>query len=99
MRDTGTAATQSQEKANLIRAEYEKRLNTLQAELKKLEAAKMEHLKLLRNQSHNEKQLKTLEHNLVEMKKQKVKPQHYCVFCITGVTAVQFCTLPINEIL
>jgi len=68
----GNAATQSQEQANLIRAEYEKRLSSLQAELRKLEAAKMEHLRLLRNQSHNEKQLKALEHNLVEMKKQKV---------------------------
>ena len=95
MRDcgcAGTAATQSQEKANLIRAEYEKRLNAMQAELRKLEAAKMEHLRLLRNQSQNEKQLKALEHNLVEMKKQKVTP--YCMFHISGAATSQRCILP-----
>ena len=70
--DAGNAETQSQEKANLIRADYEKRLGSMQLELRKLEAAKMEHLKLLRNQSHTEKQLKTFEHSLSEMKKLKV---------------------------
>lgn len=73
--DVGNAETQSEEKANLIRAEYEKRLCSMQAELRKLEAAKMEHLKLLRNQSHTEKQLKAYEHDLAEMKKLKVKPE------------------------
>jgi len=45
----------------------------MQGELRKLEAAKMEHLKLLRNHSHTEKQLKAYEHDLSEMKKLKVK--------------------------
>jgi len=45
----------------------------MQGELRKLEAAKMEHLKLLRNHSHTEKQLKAYEHDLAEMKKLKVK--------------------------
>ena len=70
--DAGNAESQSQEKANHIRAEYEKRLSSMQAELRKLEAAKMEHLKLLRNQSHTEKQLKAYEHDLSELKKLKV---------------------------
>jgi len=70
--DAGNAETQSEEKANHIRVEYEKRLSTLQVELRKLEAAKMEHLKLLRNQSHTEKQLKAYEQSLSEMKKLKV---------------------------
>jgi len=74
MNDAGNAETQSQEKTNHIRAEYEKRLSALQAELRKLESAKMEHLKLLRNQSQAEKQLKACEHDLFEMKKLKVKP-------------------------
>jgi len=42
----------------------------------------MEHMKLLRNQTHTEKMLKTYEHDLLEMKKVKVKPQlmNDCVF-------------------
>jgi len=54
----------------------------MQSELRKLEAAKMEHMKLLRNQTHTEKMLKTYEHDLLEMKKVKVKPQlmNDCVF-------------------
>jgi len=73
----GNAETQSQEKANHIRAEYEKRLVTMQTELSKLEFAKMEYMKLLRNQSHTEKQLKTLEHDLSEMKKLRVRTYSY----------------------
>ncbi len=41
-------------------------------ELKKLQAAKKEHAKLLRNQAHYEKQLKTLQRDLADMKKMKV---------------------------
>jgi len=74
--DAGDAETQSEEKANHVRVEYEKRLSSMQVELRKLEAAKMEHLKLLRNQSHTEKQLKAYEHDLSEMKKLKVQ-LHY----------------------
>lgn len=44
----------------------------MQNELRKLEAAKKEHAKVLRNQSHYEKQFKTLQHDLAEMKKLKV---------------------------
>ena len=45
----------------------------MQTELKKLNAAKKEHAKLIRNNSHTEKQLKTLQHELAEMKKTKVR--------------------------
>lgn len=41
-------------------------------DLKKMQTAKKEHAKLVKNQSHYEKQLKTLQHELLEMKKTKV---------------------------
>ena len=44
----------------------------MQNELKKFKAAQKEHAKLVKNQSHYEKQLKTLQHELGEMKKTKV---------------------------
>ena len=44
----------------------------MQSDLKKLQAAKKEHAKMLRNQSHYEKQLKSLQRDLGEMKKLKV---------------------------
>lgn len=37
-----------------------------------MQAAKKEHAKLVKNQSHYEKQLRTLQHELAEMKKTKV---------------------------
>lgn len=42
-----------------------------------MQAAKKEHAKLVKNQSHYEKQLKTLQHEMGEMKKTKVsmKPE------------------------
>lgn len=68
----GDVESHSQEQANKVREEFEKKLNDMQNELKKLEAAKKEHTKLIRNQSHYEKQFKTLQHDLSEMKKLKV---------------------------
>lgn len=52
---------------------YQQKLNTLQQELKKLQEAKKEHAKLIRNQAVHEKQLKTYQHELQEMKRIKVK--------------------------
>jgi kinesin family protein 4/21/27 len=44
-----------------VKVEFEKKLTGLQNDLKKLQAAKKEHAKMLKNQSHYEKQLKTLQ--------------------------------------
>jgi len=68
----GDVESHSQEKANKVREEYEKKLNDMQNELKKLEAAKKEHAKMIRNQSHYDKQFKALQNDLSEMKKLKV---------------------------
>ena len=68
----GNVESQSDEKAKKVREEYERKLNDMQNELKKLEAAKHEHSKMIRNQSHYEKQFKSLQHDLSEMKKLKV---------------------------
>jgi len=44
----------------------------MQSELKKLQAAKREHTKLLRNQTHYETQLTTLRNDLANLKQLKV---------------------------
>jgi len=44
----------------------------MQTELKKLQAAKREHTKLLRNQTHYETQLRTLRGDLASLKQLKV---------------------------
>jgi len=44
----------------------------MQTELKKLQAAKREHAKLLRNQTHYETQLRTLRNDLASLKQLKV---------------------------
>ncbi len=62
----------SQEKAKKIKQQYEKKLNDMQSELKKLQAAKREHAKLVKNQAVYERQLKTLQRDLSDMKKTKV---------------------------
>ena len=59
-----------------VKTEYEKKLTSMQSELKKVLAAKREHAKMLRNQSHYEKQLKSLQRDLGEMKKMKVWGTH-----------------------
>jgi len=48
----------------------------------------MEHMKLLRNQSHTEKQLKAFEHDLSEMKKLKVKACT-CMLHKSNITALK----------
>ena len=61
------------EKTKKVKTEYEKKLSALQLELKKMQAARKEHAKMVKNNSHTEKQLKTLQHELTEMKKTKVR--------------------------
>lgn len=68
----GTMESCTEDKAKKIKAEYEKKLSTMNKELHKLQAAQKEHARLLKNQSQYEKQLKKLQQEVVEMKKTKV---------------------------
>lgn len=45
----------------------------MRSEMQKLQAARKEHQQLLKNQSHHEKQITTLQRELGDMKKEKVK--------------------------
>ena len=60
------------EQTKKVKEQFERKINDMTNELKKFKAAQKEHEKLVRNQSHYEKQLKTLQHELGEMKKTKV---------------------------
>ena len=68
----GQVESHSAEQVQKVKSEYEKKLSSMQGELKKVQAAKKEHAKLLKNQTHYEKQLKTLQKDLGELKKIKV---------------------------
>ncbi len=73
---TGSVETVSEEKAKKVKQQYEKKLNDMQSELKKLQAAKREHAKLVKNQAVYERQLKTLQRDLSDMKKTKVRVKY-----------------------
>lgn len=60
------------DKAKNIREKYQRKLNELQSELKKFQEAKKDHAKLLRNQVVYERQLRTYQQDLQEMKRTKV---------------------------
>ncbi|XP_048879697.1 kinesin-like protein KIF21B isoform X1 [Brienomyrus brachyistius] len=62
----------TEEKANKIKADYEKRLKEMNRDLLKLQAAQKEHARLLKNQSRYERELKKLQGEVAEMKKAKV---------------------------
>ncbi|KPP61259.1 hypothetical protein Z043_120665, partial [Scleropages formosus] len=62
----------TEEKANKIKSEYEKRLKEMNRDLLKLQAAQKEHARLLKNQSRYERELKKLQAEVAEMKKAKV---------------------------
>ena len=68
------------ENKNNVKAEYQKKLNDLQSEVKKLTAAKKEHAKLLKNKSDSDRQLRALQSDLAGMKKTKV------TFCCSFLT-------------
>ncbi|XP_038125257.1 kinesin-like protein KIF21A isoform X2 [Cyprinodon tularosa] len=63
----------TEDKARKMKAEYEKKLSVMNKELQKLQSAQKEHARLLKNQSHYEKQLKKLQLDVTEMKKTKVR--------------------------
>lgn len=69
---TGTMECYTEEKANKIKADYEKRLREMNRDLQKLQAAQKEHARLLKNQSRYERELKKLQAEVAEMKKAKV---------------------------
>lgn len=63
----------TEEKANKIRADYEKRLREMNRDLQKLQLAQREHARLLKNQSRYERELRKLQGELSDMKKAKVR--------------------------
>lgn len=71
----GTMECYTEEKANKIKADYEKRLQEMHRDLQKLQAAQKEHARLLRNQTRYERELKRLQAEVAEMKKAKVGPR------------------------
>ncbi|XP_034529948.1 kinesin-like protein KIF21A isoform X2 [Notolabrus celidotus] len=72
LHNMGSVETGTEEKAKKIRAEYERKLSSMNKELQKLQSAQKEHARLLKNQSQYEKQLKKLQLDVTEMKKTKV---------------------------
>ncbi|XP_030275332.1 kinesin-like protein KIF21B isoform X7 [Sparus aurata] len=62
----------TEEKANRIKQEYEKRLKEMNRDLLKLQAAQKEHARLLKNQGRYERELKKLQLEVNDMKKAKV---------------------------
>lgn len=62
----------TEEKANRIKQEYEKRLKEMNRDLLKLQTAQKEHTRLLKNQDRYERELKKLQLEVNEMKKAKV---------------------------
>nr|XP_002732855.2 PREDICTED: kinesin-like protein KIF21A-like [Saccoglossus kowalevskii] len=73
LHNLGSIESHSQEKAHKIKEEYEKKIRKMKDELKKLDVAQKEHAKLLRHKSQYERQMKTLSHELDEMKKSKTR--------------------------
>ncbi|KAG7267889.1 hypothetical protein CRUP_033015 [Coryphaenoides rupestris] len=53
LHNMGSVETCTEEKAKKVKAEYEKRLSSMNKELQKLQSAQKEHARLLKNQSHN----------------------------------------------
>ncbi|XP_063164045.1 kinesin-like protein KIF21A isoform X6 [Candoia aspera] len=73
LQNLGSVESCSEEKAKKIKTEYEKKLQSMNKELQRLQAAQKEHARLLKNQSQYEKQLKKLQQDVTEMKKTKVR--------------------------
>ena len=69
---TASQTNQPTEKERKVRDEYERKLSEMQKEMKRLQLAKKEHARLIRNQTEHENQVKTLKNDLQEMKRAKV---------------------------
>ncbi|XP_044588252.1 kinesin-like protein KIF21A isoform X6 [Cotesia glomerata] len=61
------------EKVKKLRDEYEKKLTSLQKEMRILQSAKKEHARLLKNQTQSQMRLKSLHKELQDMKHAKVE--------------------------
>ncbi|XP_029901602.1 kinesin-like protein KIF21A isoform X3 [Myripristis murdjan] len=72
LHNMGSVESCTEEKAKKIKAEYERKLSSMNKELQKLQSAQKEHARLLKNQTQYEKQLKKLQQDVTEMKKTKV---------------------------
>ncbi|XP_040841362.1 kinesin-like protein KIF21B isoform X3 [Ochotona curzoniae] len=72
LQNLSTMECYTEEKANKIKADYEKKLREMNRDLQKLQAAQKEHARLLKNQSRYERELKKLQAEVAEMKKAKV---------------------------
>ncbi|XP_061815741.1 kinesin-like protein KIF21A isoform X2 [Nerophis lumbriciformis] len=72
LHNMGSVETCTEEKAKKIKAEYERKLSSMNKEMQKLQSAQKEHARLLKNQSQYEKQLRRLQQDVTEMKKTKV---------------------------
>ncbi|KAJ6666435.1 hypothetical protein lerEdw1_000710 [Lerista edwardsae] len=73
LQNLGSVESCSEEKAKKIKSEYEKKLQSMNKELQRLQVAQKEHARLLKNQSQYEKQLRKLQQDVTEMKKTKVR--------------------------
>ncbi|XP_069800719.1 kinesin-like protein KIF21B isoform X2 [Dendropsophus ebraccatus] len=71
LRELSSMECYTEEKANKIRADYEKRLREMNRDLQKLQIAQREHARLLKNQSRYERELRKLQGELSDMKKAK----------------------------
>ncbi|XP_056413585.1 kinesin-like protein KIF21B isoform X2 [Hyla sarda] len=71
LRELSSMECYTEEKANKIRADYEKRLREMNRDLQKLQLAQREHAHLLKNQSRYERELRKLQGELSDMKKAK----------------------------
>ncbi|KAG1668931.1 Kinesin-like protein KIF21A [Nymphon striatum] len=69
----GSKSAGTDDKAKKIKIEYQKKLNNLQNDMKKMQSAKKEHARLLRSQLEYERQLRTLKNEVSEMKRMKVQ--------------------------
>lgn len=84
---------ETNEKVKKVKDEFEKKLLMLQRDLKKAEQAKRDYSRMQKQSSYHEKQLKTLQHELQEMKKTKVC---LCPGLLRG-SFVEFCCLRVEE--
>ncbi|KAG8450958.1 hypothetical protein GDO86_003296 [Hymenochirus boettgeri] len=71
LRELSSMECYTEEKANKIRADYEKKLREMNRDLQKLQLAQREHARLLKNQSRYERELRKLQLELSDMKKAK----------------------------
>ncbi|XP_067931079.1 kinesin-like protein KIF21A isoform X1 [Watersipora subatra] len=69
----GSKKQQSEERVRKVKMDFEKRLDTMQQELNKVNTAKKEHAKMMKNQVVYDRRIRDLSTELNEMKKIKVR--------------------------